>query len=146
MLELIEYGYIGLFVACFLAATILPLSSEALLGVMLFSDYNTTSLIIVASIGNWLGGMSSYYLGYIGKWEWIEKYLRIKKEKIEKLNRRIHRKGSLFALLCWLPIIGDLIAVALGVIRVNVYRVSVYMLVGKFVRYIVVAYILISAI
>ena len=75
---LFDYNLWGLFLASFLAATVVPFSSEALLTVLIVNGTDVTSAIVVATAGNWLGGMSSYAIGYMGKWEWIEKYLRSK--------------------------------------------------------------------
>lgn len=141
MIEWFEYGYFGLFLASFLAATIIPFSSEALLSFMIYSGYNIYYCIIIATIGNTFGGMSSFYLGYIGKWKWLEKYFGIKKEKIDRLHQKMKFKGSLMALLTWLPIVGDLIAVLLGVLRVNTKYVVIFMFLGKLARYIVWAYL-----
>ncbi|OFX28141.1 MAG: hypothetical protein A2033_08500 [Bacteroidetes bacterium GWA2_31_9] len=141
MIEWFEYGYFGLFVASFLAATIIPFSSEALLSLLIYSDYNIYYCIVIATIGNTVGGMSSFYLGYIGKWHWLEKYFGIKKEKIDRLHQKMKFKGSLMAFLTWLPIVGDLIAVLLGVLRVNTKYVVIFMFLGKLARYIVWAYL-----
>lgn len=141
MIEWFEYGYFGLFVASFLAATIIPFSSEALLSLLIYSDYNIYYCIVIATIGNTVGGMSSFYLGYIGKWQWLEKYFGIKKEKIDRLHQKMKFKGSLMAFLTWLPIVGDLIAVLLGVLRVNTKYVVIFMFLGKLARYIVWAYL-----
>ena len=138
---LIEYGLIGLFLASFLAATVVPLGSEAIFGVMIASDYNLYSVIVVASVGNWLGGMSSFYLGYIGKWEWIEKYFKVDKSKVEAKRVWLQKYGSPIALFCWLPFIGDILAIGLGFIRSNVISVSLYMVIGKTVRYVLIAYL-----
>jgi len=79
---LFDYSLWGLFLASFLAATVVPFSSEALLSYLIINGTDPYTAILVASAGNWLGGMSSFGIGYLGKWEWIEKYLRIKREKI----------------------------------------------------------------
>lgn len=141
MTELFEYGYAGLFIASFVAATIIPLSSEALLGLMIYNGYNIPLSITVATIGNSLGGMTSYYLGYLGKWEWLEKYFRIKKEKIAAFQKKIYKRGGIAAFFTWLPFVGDLIAVSLGVLRCNVWMVAVFMFAGKLARYLVWAYL-----
>ena len=131
-----DYGLSGLFLASFLAATVLPFSSEALLTLLIANHFEVSSCIAVATLGNWMGGMSSFFLGYLGKWEWIEKYLRIKKEKMEKFMGKLHRYGDWFAFFSFLPGIGDAIAVASGFFRCRLWIVAVSMLLGKFVRYI----------
>ncbi len=130
-----DYSLWGLFLASFLAATVVPFSSEAILAVVIATGTDFWTAILVASAGNWLGGMSSYAIGYLGKWEWIEKYLGIKKEKIEKWHNRLYRKGALFAFLSWLPFVGDIFAVGLGLLRSNVFITAIAMLAGKFARY-----------
>ncbi len=134
---LYEYGLLGLFMASFLAATVLPFSSEALLSLLIAGNFDTAQCIAVATLGNWLGGMSSYYLGYLGKWEWIEKYLRVKPEKIEQWHERMYKRGAVFAFFSWLPLVGDVFAVGLGVLRANWKITAIAMLAGKFLRYLV---------
>jgi len=136
-----EWGYLGLFLASFLAATILPLSSEILLSIMISGSFELAPCLAIATFGNWLGGMSSYGLGWLGKWEWLEKYFRIKREKVENSKKHIDRWGSLIALLCWLPILGDPLAIGLGFFRTNVYKVAFWMFIGKLGRYLAWAYI-----
>ena len=67
----VEYGYIGLFLASFLAATILPFGSEVVFVGLIAAGLNGWSCVLIASVGNWLGGMTNYYLGHLGKVEWI---------------------------------------------------------------------------
>ena len=74
---LIEYGYIGVFIASFLAATVLPFSSEVVLTGVLLAGAAYWPCMIAATLGNFLGGMSCYWLGMLGKVEWIEKYLAV---------------------------------------------------------------------
>ena len=92
---------------------------------------------MVASLGNWFGGLSSYAIGRLGNWNFIEKYFRIKKSKILELKNKVDRYGGVLALLSWTPVFGDPIAVALGFFRTNFYLVSIYMLIGKVFRYVV---------
>ena len=134
MENLAEWGYIGLFIASFLAATIIPFSSELVLSILIANNYDLTTSLIVASIGNWMGGLSSYLIGRIGSWDTIEKYLRVKRDKILLWKKKIDNWGGFLAFLCWLPVVGDPIAIALGFFRTNVLTVAIFMLAGKFVR------------
>ncbi len=140
----VEYGYIGLFVVSFLAATVIPFSSDTLLVGMIMAKFDPFFCIVVASAGNWLGGLSSYGIGYLGKYDWIEKYLRIKKEKLEKTQHKIAGKELWISLFTWLPGVGDVIAVLLGLLKVNFLNVSIGMLIGKATRYVVWALITIN--
>lgn len=135
-----DYGYIGLFLASFLAATILPLGSEVVFVALIAMGMSPWGCVVVASVGNWLGGMTNYYLGHLGKVEWIEKYLKVKKEKIEKVQHWLEGKGAGMAFFSFLPIVGDVIAIALGYMRANVYVVNITMFLGKFARYVALIY------
>lgn len=141
MLEgFVEYGYIGLFLACFLAATILPFGSEVVFVALLAAGLDPWACTVIASIGNWLGGMTNYYLGRLGKIMWIEKYLKVSKEKIYKVHNWLNGKGSAMAFFSFLPVVGDVIAIALGYMRANIYIVNVSMFTGKFARYVLLMY------
>jgi len=134
---LIEWGYIGVFVAAFLAATVLPFSSEIVLTGVLLAGAGYWPCIIAASVGNFLGGMTCYYLGYLGKVEWLEKYLKMDRKKIQKMQDWLSGKGAWMAFFVFLPGIGDFIAVGMGYLRANLAIVSISMFLGKFVRYLV---------
>jgi membrane protein YqaA with SNARE-associated domain len=141
MESFVEFGFFGLFLASFLGATVIPFSSELVLSLLLAKGFDINISIIVATLGNWLGGLSSYFLGSLGKWDFIEKYFRIKKEKIIRFKKKIDKWGSAYAFLCCLPIIGDPIAVSLGFFKTNFVKVSIWMLIGKLVKYILWAFI-----
>lgn len=140
MIGFVELGYVGLFSASFLAATVVPFSSEVVFSAMVFGGLDAWTCVLVATLGNWIGGMTCYYLGLLGKMEWIEKYLGVKKEKIDKFTDKIHKHGDWIAFFSFLPGVGDIIAVASGFFRCNVWIVTVSMLAGKFARYIVWMY------
>ena len=136
MESFVEWGFLGLFLSSFLGATIIPLSSEIVLSLLLAQGFDIKLSIIIATIGNWLGGLSSYYLGSLGKWGFVEKYFLIKKDKITGFRLKIDKWGSTYALLCCLPFIGDPIAVSLGFFKINFLKVSFWMFIGKLLKYI----------
>ena len=78
---LLNLGYFGLFLGSFVAATVVPFSSDVQLVAMLAAGGNVWFCVAVATLGNWLGGLTSYWLGWLGKWEWIEKYMRLSSTK-----------------------------------------------------------------
>lgn len=137
MEALLEYGYIGLFIGSFLAATVVPFSSDVLVVGMLAMGGNATSIIIVATIGNWLGGLTSYWIGWLGKTEWLERWFRVKRETIEKYKASVARWGSWLALLTWLPFVGDVFAIVLGFFKARFLPSALWMLVGKGGRFVV---------
>ncbi|MDR0295234.1 MAG: DedA family protein [Prevotellaceae bacterium] len=130
-----EWGYIGLFLGSFMAATIIPFSSDALLVAMLAVGGNPVGCLLTATTGNWLGGLSSYLLGYIGKWEWLEKWFKITQDKLERQQARIARYGAWLAFFAWLPLVGDVFAIALGFYRIKPIKCAIFMLIGKFLRF-----------
>ena len=139
-MDLVSLGYLGIGIAAFLAATILPFSSEVVFTGLLLADYDPIWLVVWATVGNTLGGMTCYGLGYLGKIEWIEKWLKIPQEKAENWKAKIHKYGDGFAFFSFLPGVGDFIAVAAGLLRCRWWVVLVSMAVGKLVRYLVWMY------
>jgi len=141
MQTLIEWSYFGLFIATFLAGSILPFSSEIVLSGLLAIGANSTGCLLAATAGNFLGGMTCYYLGHLGKIEWIEKYLGVSDEKMQKGIRFLSGKGAFMAFFTFVPIVGDLLAVSLGYMRANIWITGTSMLIGKFVRYLLWIYV-----
>ena len=137
-MDYVELGYLGLFIATFLAATVIPFSSEIVLAGMLAAGFDGFGVTAVATVGNTMGGMSSFYLGYLGKWNWIERKFRVPKQKVFRFKSWIDKYGSLTAFFCWLPFIGDILAIALGVFRAKVGLVLVLMFLGKLMRYLLI--------
>lgn len=137
MIELLQqWGVLGLFLGSFLAATVVPFSSDVLLVGALAAGCDPVSCIVSATVGNWLGGMSSYLLGWLGRWEWLERWLHVKPETLERQRERVSRWGVWLALLTWVPVVGDIFAIALGFYRVAPLRCALFILIGKAVRYI----------
>lgn len=134
-----EWGYAGLFIAAFLAGSVLPFSSEVVLGLLIAAGYDAIGCTVAASLGNWLGGITCYYIGRLGKTVWIEKYLKLSHEKLEKAQRFLQGKGSVMGFFAFVPGIGDAIVVALGLMRANLLGVSLSMLLGKGIRYYLIA-------
>ncbi|SCY52751.1 membrane protein YqaA, SNARE-associated domain [Nitrosospira sp. Nl5] len=128
-----QASLLALFTSSFLAATLLPGGSEAVLfGVLTAYPQLYWSALGVASVGNVLGGMSSYVIG---------RFLPDEKTLLKKAggNMRglewVRNYGSPILLLAWVPLIGDLLCVAAGWLRINWISAMVFMGAGKFIRY-----------
>jgi len=143
---LIDMGYPGLFVSAMLAGSIVPFSSEIVLVVLIKLGFDPLYSVVWASLGNTAGGMSCYYIGYLGKIEWAEKYFKVKHEKILKMQKFLQGKGAMMAFFAFLPTIGEVISMALGFMRSNVLLTTTSMFVGKLVRYIFVVYCMLYAV
>ena len=132
---LTEWGYWGMFISAFLAGTVLPFSSEAVLLACIGLGLDPILSTLSTTAGNALGGLTCYWIGHLGKMEWIEKYLGVKKKQMDKAERFIKGKGSWMAFLSFLPVIGDAILVVLGLMRANAFIVTISMTLGKLARY-----------
>lgn len=133
--------YIGLFAIAFLAATILPMQSEAaLVGLLLTSLYSPWLLILVASVGNVLGSVINWLLGRQFETYKDRKWFPVKPDKLEKAKSWYLRYGRWSLLLSWVPIIGDPITVAAGIMRERIYIFLPLVTLAKVGRYLVLAY------
>lgn len=132
-------GYIGLFLSAFLAATILPFSSEAVLaGLTAAGGFDGIVLWAVATAGNTLGAMVNWMLG---RWclHWQDrKWFPFKPDDLEKADRWYAKWGLWSLLLSWVPVIGDPMTFAAGFLRVNFWLFSLLVLIAKGGRYLVV--------
>lgn len=137
---LAEYGLWGLLVASFLAATVLPFSSEVVLAALIAAGVDVTQCIIFATIGNAAGGATCYYLGRLGKMDWLERWFKIKPDKIHKMQNWLQSKGAFMGFFSFVPAVGDVILVALGFMRANTTITLTTMTIGKLLRYILIGY------
>lgn len=133
---LIDWGYLGLFLSALIAGSILPFSSELVLVALVKLGLSPALCVLSAALGNTVGGMTCYYIGRLGRTDWIEKYLRVKPEKVERMHRFLQGKGALMAFFVFLPIVGEVIAIALGLMRSNVWITTLSMFTGKLLRYV----------
>ncbi len=138
---LMSYGYGGMFLAAFLAASVVPFSSEAIMAGLQIAGLEPISLLIWGTLGNVGGSMFNYCIGRLGRIEWVEKYLHIKKEKVEKAQQWMENKGVwLGGMLCVIPVIGDVISVTLGFMRTNWLICLISISISKFTRYAILIY------
>ena len=143
---LIEWGLPGLFISALLAGSIVPFSSELVLVALIKLGLPPIACLLSATLGNTAGGMTCYYMGRLGKIAWIEKYFKVKREKIERMQHFLQGKGALMASFAFLPFVGEAIAIALGFMRSNLMLTTTSMFAGKLVRYIAMLWALQEAI
>lgn len=135
-----NYGYLGMLIAAFLAGSVFPFSSEAVMLALLAAGLNPAGLLAYGTVGNVAGSMFNYCVGRMGKMEWIEKYLRINPEKMENTRKFMKNKGAWGGLLSPLPIIGSVVTVTLGLMRANWPIVLLSVLISKLARYCILVY------
>ena len=116
---LIDYGYWGMFLSAFLAGSVLPFSSEAVMLGLLAAGVDPVPLLIYGSIGNVMGGMVNYGLGRLGKLEWLKKYFHLKQSSIDRAYKFMGGHGAWMGFFAFLPILGSAITVVLGLTRAN---------------------------
>jgi len=133
-------AYLGLFVAAFGAATLLPMQSEAVLsGLLLAARQPASLLLLVATIGNVLGSVVNWLLGrYIEHWR-HRRWFPVSEDRLEQAQRAYHRYGRWSLLLSWAPIIGDPLTVIAGVLREPFWSFLLIVLVAKAGRYLLLA-------
>lgn len=132
--------YCSLFFTSFLASTIIPLGSEGVVVYMIMNGHNIVSVVVIASIGNYLGACTTYIFGYIGRQKALEKYLKINPLDFARAEKLFAKYGSPVLLFTWLPIVGDALAAIGGIFKLNFLLFSIYVFTGKFIRYLAVAY------
>lgn len=121
---------LSLFVGSFFAATLLPGGSEAVLfGVLKSYPETFWQALAIATIGNTLGGMVSFGMGW----------LLPQTQQLKHVDR-LRRYGTPALLLAWVPLIGDALCVAAGWLRLNWWKAALFMALGKFARYWVIAF------
>jgi len=138
MLDLAAYA--GLFSAAFIAATIFPMQSEAILVGLILSDrYSLVGLLLVASVGNTLGAAVNWTLGRGIERFRDRRWFPVKPDKLEKAQAWYQKYGKWSLLLSWLPIGGDAVTVAAGVLREPLWIFLILVFIGKSTRYLVLA-------
>ena len=136
---LVQHGLSGLFLLSFLAATLLPLGSVWLLALLLLQGTDPLAGIAVASLGNILGALTTYAIGLWGSPVLIRRVLRIDEATRKRAEAYYARFGSWSLLFSWLPVVGDPLCLAGGVLRVGFHRFLLLVAIGKVGRYAAVA-------
>ena len=134
---LMKWGYMGMALSAFLAASILPFSSEAVMVGLLAAGLDMWALVAWGTVGNVLGSLFNYGIGRLGKMEWIEKYLHTKPEDLDRARRFMGGRGAWMGLFSCIPVIGDVITIVLGLMRANLTIFIVSVTISKLARYVV---------
>ncbi len=134
-------GYGCLFILSFLASSLLPLGSEWLLVMMLVKGYPPLATVMTATLGNFLGAVTTYLIGVLGS-EWlITRVLRVSEEQVQRARGRYQRYGTCTLLFSWLPLIGDPLCLVGGMMRTDFRLFTLLVASGKLVRYAVLAWV-----
>ncbi len=134
-----ELGHAGLFLSAFLAATLLPLSSEVVLSALLLGGLPPATLVLVATTGNVLGSLANYALGYWASQALVKKWFRMSDADFARAEQRFAKYGLYSLCFAWVPIVGDPITVMAGVLRIRVGWFLALVTAGKLLRYVVLS-------
>lgn len=136
-----DYGVVGLFISAFISSTLAPGGSEAVLVYLILNkEQLPLYLVFVATAGNTLGALTTFYMGAIASTKYPPKNSHLKRFK--KANALIGQYGTLALLLSWLPVIGDVLCLAAGWLRLNIIKSIIFITLGKFARYFFISLII----
>jgi membrane protein YqaA with SNARE-associated domain len=133
--------YISLFITGFIAATLIPASSEVLLLALLYQGHLIWGLWLAATLGNSLGSCVNWYLGREMLRFRHKKWFPASPDSLQRAERQFKRYGMWSLLLAWLPVVGDPLTLVAGVLRVRFLPFVVLVLIGKGCRYAVVLFL-----
>ena len=137
---LIQYGYWGMLAAAFLAGSFFPFSSEAVMVALLGAGLDEWGLILYGTVGNVLGSVVNYFVGRMGRLDWIERWLHVKQKDLDRAQRFMAGRGAWMGFFAFLPILGSAITILLGLMRANIPITFFSITVGKLLRYIILIY------
>lgn len=138
---LVNYGFYSLFLLSFLASTLLPLGSEWMVVTMLLSGGEPVAVVAVATVGNYLGALSTYCIGLYGGDFLKRRVLRMDEESVRRAESFYRRFGSFSLLFSFLPIIGDPLCLVGGILEIRFFRFTLLVVAGKLARYAAVAWV-----
>ncbi len=135
-----EYGYLGMLVSSFIAGSFFPMSSEVIMLGFIAAGLDPWALLFYATVGNVLGSMFNYFVGTLGRIDWIERYLHVKKESLDKAQRFMAGRGAWMGFFAFLPVLGSALTIVLGLMRANLIITILSISLGKFLRYLLIVY------
>jgi membrane protein YqaA with SNARE-associated domain len=135
-----QYGYWGMLIAAFLAGSFFPFSSEAVMLGFMAAGLDNWPLIIYGTIGNVLGSLFNYGVGHLGRLDWVERYLHVKKKDLDTAQRFMAGRGAWMGFFAFLPILGSAITIMLGFMRSNFIISMLSITIGKLLRYVILVF------
>ncbi len=134
-----DYGYLGMGIIAFLAGTVVPITSEVVLIFFINIGLSAIGVTLAATVGNTIGGITCFMLGYLTNKERVMTLFKIPPRRMNRADKLIQKYGYWTAGISFVPVIGEVLLVTLGVMRVNKYKVIAVMAVGKLLRYAFIA-------
>lgn len=142
---MLEYGLPALFVVSLLASSILPLGSEWLLVAMIIQGHAFLPVVLIASLGNYLGACTTYMIGRWGAVFLTTRLLHLDDKQLSRAQALYNRYGIWSLLFSWLPVVGDPLCLLAGTFRLHFLPFSLLVASGKMARYSLVAWLAMAA-
>ena len=133
------YQYLILLFWSFIAATFFPISSEIYLIAVIEQSKLVFIPVIVATIGNVIGGLVTFYMGWKGGEIALKKMSDKNKKRFDNTNKIVQKYGAYSMALAWVPFIGDFIVLIGGAFKLPLIQSIIWMTIGKFTRYLIFA-------
>jgi len=137
----LAWGLIGLFSGAFLAGTLVPFPSEALVIGAFEMELGFWPVLFIATAGNVTGGITNYWIGYKSNSKSLKNRFKLDDVKINKWQDRFGKWGYWLGLLSWIPFLGDPMIAVLGFFKVPFISLTIMMTIGKFGRYAILLWI-----
>lgn len=134
---LFNSGYVGLFIISYLSATVVPLSAEVAVVGMVALGYNKPAIVLVATVGSFLGALTNYAVGKKGSSFVFSRYYKIDEEALARAEAQFNQWGGMALFFSWLPFVGDLLTVVAGILHTNMRIFVFWVLLGRLTREIV---------
>ncbi len=131
-----DWGYLGMFVVAFVASTIVPASPEAVMLVLFAQGLDAVTLIIIGTIGGYLGSLTYYYLAIRGRQIVLNRFVTISDERMAKSEAWFARWGSIILFFSWLPFVGEPLLIVAGALKVRLSVFTFWVIVGRLIRFI----------
>lgn len=135
--------YAALFAWSFAAATVLPLASEVPLALLVRAHGTLWLPVVVATAGNYLGACTTYWVarGAIVAWRRKRSREQAPSRALERARTLMMKWGPMALVLSWVPVLGDALVATAGVVGIPFTTASVWLILGKFARYLVVGWL-----
>lgn len=139
---MIQHGVGGFFIAAFLAGSFVPFSSEVVMVALITAGVDPWGLVVWGTAGNTLGSVFNYWVGSRGNPRIIKKWTGITEDQLDRGIHWVDRYGFWAGCLAWVPLLGSVITVALGLLRARFWPTMTNILITKFLRYWFIMYAL----
>jgi membrane protein YqaA with SNARE-associated domain len=140
----LELGHIGLFISAFFSCNDFAAKLRNFLSALLLNGLSPNTLVIIATLGKVLGSLTNYALGYWASLVVVKKWLRMSEDDFVRAEQCFVKYGMFVLCFAWVPIIGDPLTVMAGVFRVRLRWFLILVTSGKFMRYVVISYMVLK--